>query len=301
MNEKLLIDTIIQWNFSEEEVSKTYLKAFRKKMIQKLKNKNNYLSYEFHNRKIEKLVLAEFSNTPFELDRINILCFHFSDQKSIKKELISLREFFKPKKLKIVLSVQHHQKKMQALLKRMGFLSNGIRLKASTSDSYNTMINMKITNLPKEYSIRLMNFKQDIDKVMSIELRAHKNEPSSVVHKLPKKHWEFFRKLLRGLSKKKYTFILEYKRKPIGFIAYNKCKEYNGNGIITTISLDPKFKGKGLSKYLYLKLLQEFKSKRIKKYYGYSKTEQVLKFSKKLKRKPSVYSFVLGKDKLSII
>ena len=38
-----------------------------------------------------------------------------------------------------------------------------------------------------------------------------------------------------------------------------------------------------------------------KKYYGYSKTEQVLKFSKKLKRKPSVYSFVLGKDKLSIL
>jgi hypothetical protein len=34
MNEKLLIDTIIQWNFYEEEVSKTYLKAFRK--IEKL-------------------------------------------------------------------------------------------------------------------------------------------------------------------------------------------------------------------------------------------------------------------------
>ncbi len=133
---------------------------------------------------------------------------------------------------------------------------------------------------------------------MSLEFRAHRSEPSSVVHKLPRKQWSFFKDYLKQLSIKETAYVLKKGAMIISFIGYEIKSDMPSGAFIASISVDPKFRGQGLSKLMYKKMLKDLESKKIKLYYGYSKTNQVLKFSKKLGRKPCFYSFKLDKNSL---
>jgi L-amino acid N-acyltransferase YncA len=174
----------------------------------------------------------------------------------------------------------------------------GVKLVGDVSNSYGKIQMLSIPTENKDFSIEEFKFNQDIEKVMTLELRAHRAEPSSVVHNLPKRHWTFFRDFLKQLSKSKTAFVLKSKGKIIGFVGYNIREEIPSGAFVASVSIDPKFKGQGLSKLMYLKILSEMKSRKIKQFYGYSKTEQVLSFSKKIGRRPCYYSFKLDGMKL---
>ena len=66
-----------------------------KDLIEKIQSPKNYFSIDYQNGKIEKLVLAEFSDTPFELDRIQVVCFILPEELTTKglKELADQRFF----------------------------------------------------------------------------------------------------------------------------------------------------------------------------------------------------------------
>jgi hypothetical protein len=127
--ERVIIDKILEWNFTPGERKKSSLNKQVKHLKEILYKPENYLSYNVCNGKLIKLVFAEFSDTPFELDRINVSCFYFEDisitKKNVCDELINLREHFAPKKLKIVVGGREGQDKLYRLLKRLGFTSNG--------------------------------------------------------------------------------------------------------------------------------------------------------------------------------
>ena len=103
---------------------------------------------------------------------------------------------------------------------------------------------------------------------------------------------------MKGQLRRKTAFVLEYNGEIIGFAAHIRREDLMGNSMIATISINPVFKGQGLSKQLYSKVLEDMSKKKIKEYYGFSKTKQVLKFSKKIERSPMLYSYVLDKDSL---
>lgn len=301
--ERLIVDKILEWKFAPNERKKYFLKEQALIYQVEIRKPENYLCYEYSAGKITKLIFAQFSDTPFELDRIEIGCFYFDNEvlnkKNICNELVKVRDFFKPKRLKVVIGARENQKKLLKILKTLSFTSNGIKLVAKTSDSLNFLQRTKLTQLNETMSIEKFEYKKHLDDVLKIEYRAHNNEPSSVVYKFPKKHWGFFKDYLINISKDGTSFILKDKNKIIGFVGYEIKKNMPSGSIIVSISLLPKYKGQGLSKHLYLTLLKDMKKHRIDTYYGYTKTNQVLGFSKKLKRHPCFYSLKLDKIALS--
>lgn len=305
MFKKLLVDKIVEWNLDSNEISKSFKNEYRKNISNQLDDCNNYLSFEICNGKINKLVFATFSNTPVELDRIDVQCFFFTDENMTKGlvriELVSLRNFFRPKKIKLVIRIRPEHKKLQALVRKFGLVVRGVKLRASVKESFAAITKMKLPQLSEDYSFRLMNYNKDIDQIMLMEARAHRNEPSSVIHNLPRKELAFFRTILKELCKTKTAFVFCYRERPIGLIAHSISKKLKGNSMISTISLDPKFKGQGLSKYLYSKLIHDLEKRNIKTYYGYSSTNQVLDLATSIKRYPILYSFIIDSKSLEKI
>jgi L-amino acid N-acyltransferase YncA len=298
--EKEIVGVILKWLFPKGERSKTYLEKQRKRILKQVRDPNNYLSYNITNGRIEKLVFALFSDAPFELDRIQVVCSYFDDhlltKKSLKEELRRLREFFKPKKLKIVIGLPPKKTKLLKTLKSLDFESNGIKLKGSVHKSLVSLRKLDIPTLAEEFSYELMNYKNNIKAVMNLEYQAHRSEESSVVYKMPKKHWAFFEDYLKDIARKKLAYVLKYNNKIIGFISYDINSDLPHGAFVVSISLAPKFKGRGIAKFLYLRMLEDLKRRKIKTFYGYSKTKQVLRFSKKIERVPSYYSFKLSKE-----
>jgi len=302
MSEELLINKIVQWNYPDEILPKPFLKKYFNHIKKLLRDTKNYLSYEIHNGKIIKLVFANFRFEPVEMDRINVMCFYIDKQKlnikMVKEELRKLHEYFLPKKINLSLSTSVFETKLIKYFKNLGFVIKSTKLKAQTSDSYLAISKMCLKPLPVYYSIDHMEYDKDIDAVMKIELRSHRNEPTSIVHNLPRKEFESFRYFLKELSLKKTVFVLKFNEKTIGVIAHNIRKNVSRNSTVTTVSIDPKFKGSGLSKYLYKTLVMDLKKKNVDEYYGYSSTKQVLRFAKILQRHPIRYSLVLEKKLL---
>lgn len=301
---KELAGICVKWNFSKKERSQRYIEDYKKKIIKQLKDSKNYLSYDVTNGRVEKFIFAIFSDTPFELYRIQLLCFYFSDQKltkkNIKDELSRVRDFFKPKKLKIVVGCPASKTKLIRILKKLDFTPNGSKLIGKVNKSYVSIKKLSIPEL-NEFSYEQMNYKGDIQDVMNLEYRAHRNETTSVVYRMPKKHWAFFEDYLKEICKKKLAYVLRHKKKIIGFISYDINNDLIDGAFIVSISIDPKYKSLGISKYLYKKMLDDLKNKNIKVFYGYSKTKQVLKFSRKIAREPAYHSFALARDKLSTL
>lgn len=289
MNQKVLADLIYDWNFTDQVFTKKHVGILRKQLLTNLKDESKYLSYEVENGKIIKLVYAEFNNAPFELDRIQINCFYFDDKvltkKLVKDELEKLKKYFHPKKLKTSILFPVREGKLKKILISLGFVDNGVKLKGKVLDSLRVLKKITPKKLPEGFKIRVMNHEKDIDDVLKVELRSHRADPTSVVHKLPKKHWSFFNTFLKDLSKKRTSFVLTYNDKVAGIVAFNKAPHLAGDAMIATISLDNKYKGMGLSKHLYLHAINDMHKRKIKYYYGYSKTRAVLGFAKKLKRK----------------
>lgn len=298
---KELAGICVKWNFSKKERSQRYIDDYKKKIIKQLKDSKNYLAYDVANGRVEKFVFAVFSDTPFELDRIQLLCFYFSDQKltkkNIKEELLKIHNFFRPKKLKVVVGCPASKAKLIRILKALSFLPNGSKLVGRVNKSYSCMSKLSIPELD-DFSYELMNYKNDIKEVMNLEYRAHRNEITSVVYRMPKKHWAFFEDYLKEICKKKLAYVLRHKKKIIGFISYDINNDLIDGAFIVSISIDPKYKGQGISKFLYKKMLEDLKNKKIKIFYGYSKTRQVLKLSQKLGRAPAYHAFTLSKDNL---
>lgn len=83
--------------------------------------------------------------------------------------------------------------------------------------------------------------------------------------------------------KNKSFIILKHNQQILGGVAYfidKKMKE----GAIGSIFVANEFKGNGISKILYDKMLKEFKLNNLNIYYGYSTTQRVLSFSNKIGR-----------------
>lgn len=304
-----IINMIINRKYPDGVISQKVKREQRRSLLGKLEDPNNYLSFELRAGLIRKLIFAEFSNSPVLYDRIACQCFYFDDElcrkKVIIEEIHALREHFGPKKLQITLASLPSERKLKRILNSLHFLPAGTKLVGEVNLGIKAL-EKKISrkkplylNMIKDLTMEPFIYELHLEKVMKLEWRAHRSEPTSFVHKMKRNDWWHFRGLLSQLSKKKSAFILLKGRQMIGFIAFNKRNELQKRAMIASISLEPDFKNLGLSSLLYLEALKAMRKKRITHYYGFSSTAQVLASAKKIGRVPMEEIYRLSKEDCS--
>ncbi|WP_412469790.1 MULTISPECIES: GNAT family N-acetyltransferase [unclassified Halobacteriovorax] len=168
-------------------------------------------------------------------------------------------------------------------LLELGGRSRGEELLASVDDGlkylskYEFDKNVKIVKLNKELR----------DEVVDIEYLAHKFSATSRCENFPRK---MFLGFVDGLIKYDVDALVAVEDgKAIGFIVPSITRTKIGH--IMSISVHPEAQGRGVSKLLYYEALKYFKKKKVSIYAGVSSTNEVLGFSKKLKRR-AMYAYL---------
>ncbi|MGI4993497.1 GNAT family N-acetyltransferase [Halobacteriovorax sp. GFR7] len=159
----------------------------------------------------------------------------------------------------------------------LGGRSRGEELLASVDDGlkylskYEYDKNVKVVKLNKVLS----------DEVADIEYLAHKFSTTSRCENFPRK---MFLGFVENLIKNNVDALVAVEDgKAIGFIVPSISRTKIGH--IMSISVHPDAQGRGVSKLLYNEALKYYKKKKISVYAGVSSTNEVLGFSKKLKRR----------------
>jgi predicted GNAT family acetyltransferase len=126
---------------------------------------------------------------------------------------------------------------------------------------------------------------RDISKLVLLERNSHLQDMSSRMRDVFSRPGSlkgitiFYKNLLKRNS----CFVIKKENKIAGSIGYFVDKK-NKRGLIASIFVANEFKGLGLSKLLYKKLLQEFSKKKLSHYIGASTTTRVLALSQQIGR-----------------
>ncbi|MDD4974641.1 MAG: GNAT family N-acetyltransferase [Bacteriovorax sp.] len=147
----------------------------------------------------------------------------------------------------------------------------------------------------KTQSIKVDKIKvNDISKLGELERNSHLQDKSSRMRDVfsrPESLKEitvFYKNLLKRNS----CFVVKKDNKIAGSIGYF-VDQKNKRGLIASIFVANEFKGLGLSKLLYKKLLQEFSKKKLSHYLGASTTTRVLALSQKIGRVESKSVYIV--------
>jgi hypothetical protein len=128
--------------------------------------------------------------------------------------------------------------------------------------------------------------KNEIAKLVKLEIASHISEPTSRMRKMftdPRA-----KKMMTGFYKRvvkeKSCFVIKKNNKLAGSIGYFSNKK-SKMGFVGSIFVAEEFRGMGFSKLLYKKLFEEFSKRKLTHYIGSTTTNKVISLGKKLKRK----------------
>ncbi|MBT3982534.1 MAG: GNAT family N-acetyltransferase [Bacteriovoracaceae bacterium] len=258
--------------------------ALKKKITNFLKSsfndENSYCSFSVKNGQVEKFILAR-SAADIGGNLIAISHFHFKDvpsKQELNKVIQSIMDFF-PSLNSIVIGVSPSDKKVTRILKGNKFFIAANEFIGKTSDGIRYL---EKTEKTSDVLIREMKFKRDIDSVLKIERRAHKEDGSSRIQSYSKKLQIEMKSHYQKMAKLGTAFVATKNEKVIGAVGSYP----NGKlSLIATIVVDPKSQGQGVSKKLYLRALKDLEGRRSTFYKGQTTTSNVLAMGKKMKRK----------------
>lgn len=190
---------------------------------------------------------------------------------------------------KMLVAVSPEEASLLSHFKKAGRLTY-IELVGKTSES--------LGRLAKESMPRGVSFSRlkpvDVPVLVKLDLESHLKDPSSRMHEIFAKPIasKLMKNFYRNLVKSKKCFVLKKDGKIAGSIAWFIDKK-NHYGLVASIFVAENFKGQGLSKIMYKKLLEEFQRKKCPYYIGSSTTERVLILARKMKRKPMNYCYII--------
>ena len=136
--------------------------------------------------------------------------------------------------------------------------------------------------------------KKDIKKLAKLDRESHLVDKTSRMRKIFMKPGaeEKLVRFYNALLKHKGCFVVKEGNRPAGSIGYFIDKK-NKYGLIACIFVGNDFKGRGISKLLYQKLLMEFSKKKLDYYIGSTTTRNVLVTAKKMGRVESKSAYIL--------
>ncbi|MBF0298156.1 MAG: GNAT family N-acetyltransferase [Oligoflexia bacterium] len=279
---------------TEKDLPKIFIAKIKKVFTKKLYGNTNYNSYEILNSTLKKFVQAQLNLNPYT-GKNRVLCnmFYFNKEEmtksNIKKELTQINNFYKFK-YEITIPINTSNKKILKLMKEINAVEIGNNFVGNV-DKGLEILKSTAKKLPEGFSIKLMNYRRDIDKVLSVDKISQKREESSVATTYTAYHRDEMRKYFLQMCKSKSSFSLYYHNKIIGVAAILYNFKYKRVGHIGTIAIIPQYQGRGLSYNLYQTMLNDMKMRKVKMYTGHTTTHKVLKISKRLKRENILKTF----------
>jgi predicted GNAT family acetyltransferase len=205
---------------------------------------------------------------------------------SINEEAKNARKKFNIRKMAVC--VYHDDVKLKNYFEKKGKLT-AVELVGKTQYGLKILAKNQLTTK----SIKIMNLKsKDINPLAKLERCSHLNEPTSRMREMfaGPKALKMITSFYKRLLKEKSCFVITKNNKLAGSISYLVKKDSN-IGFVSSIFVADEFKGQGLSKLLYQKLLEEFSNRNFPNYIGSTTTDKVISLGKQLKRKEyrSVY------------
>jgi predicted GNAT family acetyltransferase len=252
-----------------------FYKIFTEDMHKYLLSDKNDVYYEIKNNKCVKLyTISRGSDIGSRMIMVTVFidkAIKKSDLKLIIKQARALDRRIKNVFLEIDETSHLHQ---EALTQKGNF--KGSYLIATTFESLKYFRNQK---MPNDISFRPLKPSQ-ILLAADLEKRSHEHSESTRCVGMNR---SMFAGLFKSCIKHKQKIIVAYVNNEIvGHIVPGIRRAKMGH--VMTIVVDPKFQGKGISKWLYHQALLHWKKNAVKVYSGTSTTHQVLGFSNKLKR-----------------
>jgi len=270
-----------------KEQEEKFRKAFNEKQLIYSEDEKGRLVYFYQ---FQLTLMHEFNEQFFYV----AVLWSRDESGSRKKLLASIskmgRQYKKEKKIqKMLIAVSSEETKLLTHFKKAGKLTY-IELVGKTDESLNRL-NSEV--LPRGFSFTKLK-SADVPALVKLELESHLKDPTSRMHEIFAKPIakKLMKNFYRNLVKSKKCIIIKKEGRMAGAIAWFIDKK-NHYGLVASIFVAENFKGQGLSKIMYKRLLEEFKRKKCNYYIGSSTTERVLILAKKMKRKPMNYCFIV--------
>lgn len=136
--------------------------------------------------------------------------------------------------------------------------------------------------------------KRDMKKLIKLDRESHIQDKTSRMRKIFMKPdaEKGMKKFYNALLKNKSCIVAKYGNKFAGNVGYFFDKK-NKMGLVASIFVAHEFKGQGLSKLLYKKLLSEFDKKKFDFYLGATTTSGVLATAKQIGRVEQMRVYLL--------
>lgn len=269
-----------------KELSNKFKKAYSEEGLVYNLSKSGKLNY-FFNYKIQ--FRGDFEEDFLIVD--NVFCIENKSHRAkffseLKKVGLQAKEASKVKRM--LIEVDEKDSTLNEHFSKLGKLTS-IELIGQVSQSL-VIIN-KIISAEKVKFSRLK--KEDVNKLISLDFKSHASDKSSRMNEIFSKPGarKQAQKFYGGMLKNKSMFVAKVGKKLAGNIGFFVDKK-NQIGLVACVFVANEFKGMGLSKHLYLKLLNEFKNLGLKYYIGGTTTKGVLALGEKIGRRPISYVYV---------
>lgn len=295
-----LVMTILQKRF-KLNFNKAMSPLQKKNLAQKLKNhfEDNQLHIEKNDDgKLNFFILSYCAIMP----EFNEQFFHVSDifcidnKESRRKFYGLLKELAKQVKKergirRMIITVSSEDKHSLKYFKKKGKLTY-VELNGDVKQSLSLL--KKDKTLPEGIIFSTLR-KSDVAPLVKLDIESHLKDSSSRMREIFSKPngKNIMKSFYRNMLKNKTCLVARKGGKPAGSIAWFIDRK-NHNGLVASIFVAEKFKGMGISKALYKKMLEEFSKKKLTNYIGSSTTDRVLELAKKLKRKQGNHAYIVS-------
>jgi predicted GNAT family acetyltransferase len=287
-------------------IESRHSKVFEKKMTAKQKNElNKRLVTAFKEDRLVYDIAQNKSLRYFFIHQCAIMhefqeeflvftnCYCANETSSRKKFFGKIKEisseFKKKKKIKrIVVEIGAEDLHLKKTLSKKGILTY-VELVGNTKKGLMALKDVTSNNI----SVKRVD-KKDLSKLAALDLESHLSDKTSRMHDIFKR--PDGKKIMKGfynhIYKKRSCFVAKEDKKIAGSVCYF-IDTKNKYGLIASIFVSNEYKGQGISKVLYKKLLDEFLKKNLNYYIGSSTTKRVLQLTEKMKRKESSSSYIV--------
>ena len=205
-------------------------------------------------------------------------------RKSFYKRINKVLHQFDKKSDSVIIKVYANDKSMNRRFKKNWFAS-------TTIGKMNTLYKATKDISIEDFKIKKIK-KSELKHVSELELEAHRKTPSSVMHKVfkSKNANKMILSFYKSQALKRGFLVCKRKDEIVGCIGTVLDKKHSFAGIMT-IFVSKKYQGQGISKILYKSAIEKMKKENIKYLFGYSSTDSVLKYGKKIGRLPVIHSY----------
>lgn len=140
---------------------------------------------------------------------------------------------------------------------------------------------LKKQSLPEGMVVRPVDYHRDIKRIMSIEVGAHHADPTSRMQRMSPSFKNELKQHHKSMAEQGSSFVLEKERELLGVIGTYPRKPI---ALLATISIDPKYQGLGLSRYLYRAALKDLVRRKCPLYKGMTSTKNVMLSAQRMGR-----------------